>query len=594
LTLAPRHSIAIREDVAMRTRDGVALVSDIYAPDDGDAHPTLLVRTPYGKSDRRHGHRPPEVDFFTAHGYTVVVQDTRGRGLSEGEYFPWFFEELDGYDAIQWAASLPESNRVVGTTGQSYCASAQYMAAPARAPHLHAMCAVSGPASFFEQRIYRRGVLEFGWTIAYAIGMLRATLVRSGRYKEERDRLDAWVEDPRLGAAPLTDEASRHVPIGDWGEWFLELGAPYLAELLKHDTYGPFWWPADVRRRLKAVNVPIFHVSSWYDAFQYDALHLFTDLRREGETEAVRSGQRLLMGPWAHLQPYTTPTSGGTGDIDFGDEARIELFEEQLRWFDRYLRIGESHQDGRPDGTASEPEAPVRLFVMGVNRWREEDEWPLRRAREWLVHIHSGGRANSAAGDGRLDPTPPSDQPEDTFVYDPHDPVPTAGGAIPGHGLGVCDQRDVEARSDVLVYTGDPVTSPVEITGYVRADFYAASSAPDTDFVARLVDVWPDGFAQNLLDGVVRARYRDSVSAPSLIQPGRVYFYSIDMGATSHVFLPGHRIRLDVTSSNFPRHDRNPNTGRSPLVESELVPATQRLFHDSRYPSRLVLPVING
>jgi uncharacterized protein len=279
----------------------------------------------------------------------------------------------------------------------------------------------------------------------------------------------------------------------------------------------------------------------------------------------------------------THPTSNSAGDIDFGPEAKIELFEHQLRWFDHHLAGKE---------TGLDDESPVRLFVMGVNKWRDEQAWPLERAEDRLLYLHSAGGANSARGDGGLSSIVPQDEPEDQFVYDPTDPVPTTGGPIPGEGLGVQDQRPIEQRQDVLVYTSDSLNEPTELTGYVRAVVYAATSAPDTDFAAKFVDVWPDGFAQNVAEGIVRARYRESLTEPRPIEPGVVYEYRIELGATSHVILPGHAIRLDVTSSNFPRYDRNPNTGRSPLVETELRSASQHVFHDHRYPSHLVLPVV--
>jgi putative CocE/NonD family hydrolase len=371
--------------------------------------------------------------------------------------------------------------------------------------------------------------------------------------------------------------------VGDWAERLAAVGSSYFGELLRHDTDGPFWWATDVRRRVASIEVPMLHVGSWYDAFQYDTLRLFNDLRTAGATEAVRRGQRLVVGPWGHLQPYTTPNTGGAGDIDFGADAAIELFDEQLRWFDHHLK-------GIDTGILDEP--PVRLFVMGVNRWRDEDEWPLRRAVARELYLHGAGDARSSRGDGTTSFGVPGDEPHDTFIYDPHDPVPTCGGPIPGPGLGVKDQRGVEQRADVLVYSSAPLDEPLEITGHVRAVLHASSSARDTDFTVKLVDVWPDGFAQNLVEGIVRARYRDSLSEPTEIEPDRVYRYEIDLGATSHVVLSGHALRVDVSSSNFPRHDRNPNTGRSPLVETDLRTATQRVFHDSRYPSHLVLPVV--
>jgi putative CocE/NonD family hydrolase len=289
------------------------------------------------------------------------------------------------------------------------------------------------------------------------------------------------------------------------------------------------------------------------------------------------------MGPWAHLFPYSVPTSKGTGEIDFGPEARIELNAIQLRWFDHFLK-------GVDAGVLED--SPVRIFVMGDNRWRDENEWPLERTRYTDVYLHSRGRANSLRGDGALSFSKPGEEPADNFVYDPNNPVPTRGGTTLSIPPGVFNQADVEQRDDVLVYTSEALSADLEVTGPVSLRLQAASSAPDTDFTAKVVDVRPDGYAQNIVDGVIRARFRESQSAPTLITPDSVYEYAIDLWATSHVFKPGHRIRLEVSSSNFPRYDRNQNTGHDFGADSEVSTAKQTIFHDSRYPSHLVLPVI--
>ena len=339
-----------------------------------------------------------------------------------------------------------------------------------------------------------------------------------------------------------------------------------------------------MRTRCNTVAAPVLHVGSWYDAFQYDTLAMYTAMRDHAATPKARQGQRLLMGPWAHLLPYSVPTSRGTGDIDFGAEAKIELHAIQLRWFDQLLK-------GLSTGILEEP--PVRLFVMGENRWRDESEWPLKRTNYTKVFLHSRGSANSSNGDGSLSlVAPSSDETADNYIYDPANPVPTRGGTSLGLPPGVFDQREIEQRTDVLVYTGEPLADPLEITGPVSMKLFAASSAPDTDFMAKLIDVRPDGYAHNLAEGVVRARFRESLSTPSLITPGKTYEYSIDMWATSHVFQRGHRVRLEITSSNFPRYDRNPNTGNDFGVDRELRAAQQTIFHTQASASHLVLPVI--
>jgi putative CocE/NonD family hydrolase len=575
----PRYRVRVEKDLSMRTRDGVTLYADIYRPDAPGRFPVLVVRTPYDKSQEM---ALTEKDFFPARGYVVVVQDTRGRFRSEGEFYPFVYEAQDGYDTIEWAAGLPWSDGHVGTVGQSYLGLVQYLAAPLRPPHLRAMSPVSGPVTYFENCVYRRGVFELGWMLAYCTFMARNTLQKKGLYEQQRATLDSYLSHPELPISPFKKEVYRHLPLRDWGER-LKDGAPYFADLLRHATDGPYWWTVDLRRQFHNVNVPMLHVGSWYDAFQYDTLMMFTGLRAHALTPEARRGQKLLMGPWAHLLPYSVPTSQGTGDIDFGPEALIELHAIQCRWFDYFLK-------GIDNGVLDE--APIRLFVMGDNRWRDEYEWPLARTRYTHFYLHSEGTANSLWGNGRLSVAPPSEEPPDHYLYDPQDPVPTRGGTTLGLAMGVFDQTKIEERHDVLVYTSDILTEPLEVTGPIVLKLFAASSAPDTDFTAKLVDVRPDGYAQNIAEGVIRARFRESLSSPTLITPEKVYEYTLDLWATSHVFKAGHKLRVEVSSSNFPRYDRNPNTGHDFASDTELRTARQTIFHDSRYPSHLILPVI--
>ncbi|MEE9261056.1 MAG: CocE/NonD family hydrolase, partial [Dehalococcoidia bacterium] len=279
------------------------------------------------------------------------------------------------------------------------------------------------------------------------------------------------------------------------------------------------------------------------------------------------------------------PTSQGTGDIDFGPEALVDLHERQLRWFDYWLKDIET-------GIIEEP--PVSLFVMGENRWRTLEDWPPPSAHYVPYYLHSRGSAKTVHGDGSLSTVPPDDEPPDTYTYDPEDPVLSLGGnnlAIP---LGVQDQRPVEERRDVLVFTSDPLERPLEVTGPIKVYLWAATTAPDTDFTAKLVDVHPDGYARNLQDGIIRARYRASRTSPALVEPGRVYEYTIDLWATSNVFLPGHSIRVEISSSNFPRFDRNQNTGAPFGSDAIQEKAQQTIYHRSEFPSHILLPIIPG
>jgi putative CocE/NonD family hydrolase len=445
------------------------------------------------------------------------------------------------------------------------------------------MVPVSGPVTYFENCVWRRGVFELGWMLAYFAFMARNTIERKGMGKEHLAALDAYLANPELPLSEFKEEAYRHLPISDWGKR-LAAGAPYFAEYLENWKDGPYWTATDLRPHCGRVTVPAMHIGSWYDAFQFDTLTMYGLLRSGAANERARRGQRLIMGPWAHLLPYAVPTSRGTGDIDFGPEAKVELLAEQERW----LRLVLGGSDDEAFGAA-----PVRIFVMGDNRWRDENEWPLARTRYTHVFLSSRGHANTAAGDGLLSLERPSDgSPADSYVYDPHDPVPTRGGTALGLPPGVYDQRVVESRNDVLVYSGEPLQHDLEVTGPVSMRLFAASSAPDTDFVAKLVDVRPDGYAHNIAEGVIRARFRESAFAPALITPDKVYEYAIDLWSTSHVFKAGHRLRVEVTSSNFPRWDRNPNTGSPFGVDTTLKSARQSIFHDAQRPSHLILPVI--
>jgi putative CocE/NonD family hydrolase len=576
------YRVVVEKDVPMATRDGVTLRADVYRPDAPGHFPVLLSRLPYDKNLRR---RPGDIDPFVTRGYVVIMQDTRGRFASDGdEYYPLIWEGQDGYDAVEWAAQLPYADGQVGTMGQSYLGATQYLLAPTRPPHLKACFPASAPADFHQCWVYHSGgAFELGWQIPYAILMARDTIARRGLTKSLLPRLERELAAaPTPWAPPLSPDAYRRLPLMAWAD-LLRPVAGYVADYLQNPGGGPFWEQISVERQHAQVAVPMYHVTSWYDIFLRGGIANFTGLRRGAMTEAARAAQKLLIGPWAHLFPYTSPTSTGTGDIDFGPAALVDLHEIQLRWFDHWLK-------GQNTGMLDEP--PIRIFVMGENRWRDEREWPLARTRYTPYYLHSGGRANALGGDGALRPEAPGDEPPDAFAYDPADPVPTRGGNTLILPMGVQDQRPVESRQDVLVYTGETLAEPLEVTGPLSVALFAASSAPDTDFTAKLVDVRPDGYAQNIADGIARARYRNSREAPAPLVAGEVTRFTIDLWATSHVFLPGHRLRVEISSSNFPRFDRNLNTGGDPATTTRGQTAQQTVFHDSRYPSHILLPVI--
>ena len=575
----------IRErNVPAQMRDGTTLHADVYRPDAPGRFPVLVSRGPYGK-DTAAANTDGSVYYFARRGYVVVNQDCRARFESEGEnYYPMRQEIEDGYDTIEWAARLPWSNGRVGTTGQSYMGATQYMLSINNPlpPSLQVMAPVSASADYHESWIYHTGgVMEWGWMVPYAIHKGRNTLQRKG-LEDLLTQMDEYVTQGDNFAMPLKPEWYRHLPINDWAERLKET-APYFADYLRNANDGSYWWDINVNKHLEHIRVPMFHVSSWYDIFLEGATHSFAGIREHSNSPHARRNQKLVIGPWGHLLPYNVPNSGGTGEADFGPEALIQLHDHLLRWFDHWLKDVD---------TGLMDESPVRIFVMGEDRWRDEQEWPLARTNYTPFYLHSGGSANGLQGNGVLSTVPPAEEPADSYIYDPNDPAPTRGGNNLVIPMGVYDQRPVEERRDVLVYTSEPLERDTEVTGPLTVKLYASTSARDTDFTAKLVDVHPDGYARNLQDGIIRARYRDSKTNPSLVTPGQVHEYTIDLWATSNVFKAGHRVRVDISSSNFPRFDRNPNTGAPFGEDARLEEARQEVHHSARYPSHILLPLI--
>lgn len=572
------HGVERTGDVEMQTRDGTRLRADVYRPDGPGPWPVLLRRTPYGKRLNDLAANFNEAHFFASHGYLTVVQDTRGRFNSEGDWYPFVYEALDGYDAVEWASGLEGSTGQVGTFGQSYGCIIQYLTAAKRPPHLVTCIPTSGNCMSFRNYWYHDGVLELGWMLSYFVNMAEDVFRVQGR-EADIAMLDKLKADSTVRFSPLIDEALYHLPINDWIERLGD-GAPFLEDVLYHSVDGPYWWANDIRRELYNIDVPMLHIGSWYDINTWDTPLVFNGLRQGAMTNYARSHQALFMGPWAHLLPYSQPTSGGSGDIDFGPDSEVFLPDMYLRWFDHFLK-------GDGEGL---PVPLVRLFVMGENRWRDESEWPLERAVPTEWYLHGGGAANGLEGDGRLSTVPPGDESPDRYRYDPADPVRSRGGHVVGGG--VVDQRPSQSRADVLVYTSAPVEQDLELTGPISAELFVSTSAVDTDFVVWLSDVRPDGYAQNLAEGVVRARFRESYTSPTLLEPGRVYQLAVDLWNISHVVAAGHSLRVHVTSSDFPRWERNLNTGSRTGFGTDMVVAQQTLYHDSGRPSRITLPVV--
>lgn len=562
---AEHYSVTLDRGVPVKMRDGVTLRADIYRPNAEGRFPVLLERTPYDKGGA--------VEYglkAAASGYVVIVQDVRGRYTSEGEWYPFKHESPDGYDTVEWAALLPYANGKVGMFGGSYVGATQMLAAIAAPPHLVGIFPVVTASNYHDGWTYQSGAFEQWFNESWTSELAQDTL---GRRARDSTNALPWVMRLPLEEYPLLRLGVRP-GLGSL--------APYFLDWLKHPDDDDYWKTLSVEAQFDKIQVPAYHVGAWYDIFLGGTLHNFVGLRARGGSDAARHGQRLLIMIGGHA-------GGGRkiGEVDFGPQASLDLDEIMLRWYDHILK-------GIDNGV--EKEKPVRMFVMGENTWRQEDDWPLERARSTRYHLHSAGHASSLTGDGTLSRESPEDETPDSFVYDPADPVPTVGGPLccdSEHLMpGPRDQRAAEGRADVLVFTTSPFQQDFEVTGPTSLELYASSSAVDTDFTGKLVDVAPDGFARNLTEGVLRARYRNSQEKPELMNPGEIYKLTVDLWATSNVFLAGHRMRLEISSSNFPRFDRNLNTGESPESGMRFVKATNTIFHDRKHPSALILPVV--
>lgn len=537
-------------DVRVRMRDGVHLSTNVYRPSEHGRFPTILIRTPYGKGSDI----TPNFEAFVERGYAFVVQDVRGRYASEGAFMPFSQEPVDGDDTLNWIAAQPWSDGGVGMMGGSYLGICQWKVATLNNPHLKAIFPVVSGDDDYRDRFYSTGgAMKLGSRLLWTMQNLR----KPG-YEPPDFRKFIWTLPLRRTDLVATGSRSR-----------------FLQTVFDHPSYDDFWQSISARKRLKDIQIPVFSVGGWFDNFVEGDLDAFATLHK-------RSGaHRILIGPWPHNM--SIPLAG----VDLGKEWSVPLRRLQLEWFDRWLK-------GRDTPVMSRP--PVRIFVMGVNQWRDEYEWPLARARSVSFYLSSSGDANSGAGDGVLLPKARKTAPADSYVYDPKNPVPTRGGPVccdpKIFPWGPLDQRPVEKRGDVLVYSTPPLREDLEATGPIRVVLYIRSSAVDTDFTAKLVDVFPSGEARGITDGILRARYRHSLEKPKLLEPDKIHRIEIDAGVTSNVFRKGHRIRLEISSSNFPRFDRNPNTGRPVADETELRKAAQTVFHDGVHSSRLVLPVI--
>jgi putative CocE/NonD family hydrolase len=551
------NGVTVEFDAEAPMRDGVVLRANIYRPEGDGPWPTLLTRSPYDKEAPLTAATLDPVGA-ARQGFMVVVQDTRGRFASDGEWEPLRFERNDGYDSVEWAAGLPGSNGRVGMYGESYCGNSQWMAAVEQPSTLAAISPALTWSEPLDGLFARGGALELGLALPWTLQTGAAHLARLPGSRDERERrLTSLLEDYDR----LVQDGYWDLPVDDMAV-LRRQRVPSIGTLRLADDPDVSKW-CRVAGEHDRVTVPSFHTAAWYDLFLQGTLDNYVAMSALGHHTS------LVVGPWTHDE-FTDPV----GELCFGARSsrqgvpahdHCDVDELQLAWLRRQL-------EGEPP---HDPEAPVKIFVMGRNEWRDEAAWPLERAQLQRWYLGAGGAL------GR--DTRASDAAATEFAYDPADPVPTLGGQItmaPAFPRGPLDQARVERRNDVCVFTSEALREDLEVTGRVRVVLHAESSAPSTDWVARLCDVHPDGRSFNICDGILRIN--DGANTCGQI--------AIDLWSTSNVFLVGHRLRVQVTSSSFPRWDRNLNTGDQSGASFQV--ALQRVHHDVQRPSWIELPVI--
>lgn len=561
--------IVVERGVKVPMRDGILLDAMIWRPAAPGRYPVLIERVAYELEwrSRENG------EFYARHGYVVIAQSVRGVFDSEGAFDPsrddGWGDNQDGYDTIEWAAHQPWASGKVGMFGGSNSGATQAAVAPTRPPHLTALCIRQGTGDVHRDILFRGGALSHAGIRGFVVHSILVPQLgrRPGMLSEA---------STRLRVEQATEDFARSLwdlPLASWPP--VEGLADWYWEILRHPDDGPHWWRWSVSRVYDQIDVPILHITSWYDSHQSGVLRMFGGVRAQGRSTRCREAQRLIVGPWMHGEPYLAQRQ--FGEIDFGPEAPIDLHGWRLRWYDYWLKGVET---GILDGPS------VRLFLMGTNRWLGCSAWPPTDVTYRPLYLASGDQP----GQGSLTfEAPPADDPPDTFTYDPAEPVPSIVSSFEFRPI---DCRSIEDQ--VLTYTSAPLEEDLHVVGPITAVLHAASSARDTDWVVRLCDVWPDGRSILVTDGILRARYRESFQRQVLMEPGQVYRFEVDPRATAQTFRAGHRLRVHVTSSDFPRFDRNLNTGGPFGEETEFQVATNTVFHDALRPSHLLLPIMSG
>jgi uncharacterized protein len=563
--LSDAVDVRLLHDQRVPMRDGVTLSADVYLPLASGALPTIVQWTPYESTRERF---IAWGVWFARRGYAAVVVDVRGRYESGGEFYPWVTDGVDAHDTLTWTAGEAWSNGRIGTWGRSYGGLVQWQLAHLGHPNLRCVAPQVIHDDYFWDGYFTGGAFQLALTLG--AGALWSSAL-------------SLITGPSAADLVLNDRIFRHLPLIELDEVVIGRKVDYWRDWWEHQTNDE-WWQR-FHHRPERLEVPIFQQGGWFDPYSGSHLRKFAAI-------GDRLPNRVLMGPWSHEEEVET----FRGDVGLGPRSVTVIRDHELVFYDRFLKEADNDWDDRP---------PLELFVMGANEWRGEHEWPLARTEFTSWYLGSGGRANTAAGDGTLGRAEPgAGGPSDRYLYDPEDPVPTVGGVnsvltmtqgaetpiLPGPR----DQRVLERRDDVLCYTSDVLDRDLDVVGPVEVVLYAASSAKDTDFVVRISDVFPNGKAIFLTEGIIRARYRSSHDGDSveLLEPGEVAEYRIRCYPIANVFARGHRVRLDVTSSSFPRFSRNLNTGEDVATGTRIEVATQTVLHTSAYPSHVLLPVL--
>ncbi|MEX2564996.1 MAG: CocE/NonD family hydrolase [Cyclobacteriaceae bacterium] len=564
------NEIRILRNQPVKMRDGVILRADIYLPKKAGKFPVILTRTCYGV--QREGVHHERMIKFAQRGYVGIVQDVRGRYESDGKWEPFRDEAEDGHDTVEWAAALDFSNGKVALQGGSYLGHNQWAAASQAPPSLVAIFPSVASTNIYANWLTMGGAYRLSFNYGWGVVRMPNRIMLPQFWHTAAYTPEELKYENLLYYLPLKDGDLKSA--GDTVQ--------HYRDWIEHESYDDYWKAISDEERFEEIIVPAYNTGGWFDVFLMGTINGYIGLKNKGGSAAARKGTKLLIGPWGH-GPSTS-----YGDMDFGPDAFVDIFEEELKYYDHYLK-------GEKNGLKEEK--PVKIFYMGENKWRSENDWPIPETNYKALYLQAETSANSLRGGGKLTFEKPAKEGMDTYVYDPNNPVPTYGGnnccGTPTI-TGPKDQRILERRNDVLVYTSDFLSEPLTIAGPVKMKLHAATDGLDTDWMVKLVDVYPDGKAIPISEGILRAKFKDGLDKINLLTPNQVYEFEIEMTGTANVFLPGHRIRIDITSSNFPQFDRNPNTGKPLGSSDEVRTAQQTIHHGGPRPSHIVLPTVPG